>query len=313
VFVLGTVAAVALYAAYANGAARWPGGSSLPGMLLGTAGGAIILFEFLLWPRRWKRVRAWRIGRTQTWMRAHIWLGLLSVPLIWLHSGFTWGGQLSTLLAVLFIVVIRSGVFGLALQQVVPRMLLNSVPAETIYSQIEHVSRQCVADAEELIAATCGREPQSAATLPAAMAAADAPEQAVSPFLVVGAMRTVGSVRGKVLQTHVPAAVVPNAELLRTTFQTTVRPFLKDGPRSNSPLQRAEAAKRLFEELRLRMDPAAHSAIAALENWCDSRRQFALQARLHWWLHAWLCVHLPLSIALVGLMFAHIFVAVKYW
>ena len=34
---------------------------------------------------------------------------------------------------------------------------------------------------------------------------------------------------------------------------------------------------------------------------------------MHRWLHGWLLVHLPLSMALVVLMFIHIYVAIKYW
>ena len=75
-------------------------------------------------------------------MRAHIWLGLWAVPLIVLHSGLQLGGRLSIVLMVLFIVVIISGIFGLLLQQVLPRVMLRRVPAETIYSQIDHVAEQ---------------------------------------------------------------------------------------------------------------------------------------------------------------------------
>jgi Fe-S-cluster-containing dehydrogenase component len=38
-----------------------------------------------------KRVRTWRIGSAQAWMRVHIWLGLIAVPCIWFHSGFALG------------------------------------------------------------------------------------------------------------------------------------------------------------------------------------------------------------------------------
>ena len=63
-----------------TGSARAPGASrearSPPGFAYGVSGGAIILFEMLLWPRKslW---RGWRLGRTKLWMTAHIWLGLL--------------------------------------------------------------------------------------------------------------------------------------------------------------------------------------------------------------------------------------------
>src|SRR6266498_5025949 len=79
----------------AANASTWPGGASLPGFTFGILGGAICLFEFLLWVR--KRVRVWRIGRAQVWLRAHIWLGLLCVPLLIYHTGFRFGGLLSTI------------------------------------------------------------------------------------------------------------------------------------------------------------------------------------------------------------------------
>ena len=34
---------------------------------------------------------------------------------------------------------------------------------------------------------------------------------------------------------------------------------------------------------------------------------------MHRWLHNWLIIHLPLSVALVILMFVHVWVALKYW
>jgi hypothetical protein len=50
-----------------------------------------------------------------------------------------------------------------------------------------------------------------------------------------------------------------------------------------------------------------------LEDLCNQRRQLILQSKIHFWLHNWLWVHLPLSVALIVLMFVHIFVALKYW
>ena len=77
------------YVAYgfSSGSWTWPGGGSPPGFAYGVLGGGIILFEMLLWPRKslW---RGWRLGRTKLWMTAHIWLGLLTLPLLLLHGGF---------------------------------------------------------------------------------------------------------------------------------------------------------------------------------------------------------------------------------
>jgi hypothetical protein len=49
-----TVAATAWYLDYgfSSGAWHWPSGSSPPGLTFGVAGGLIIIFEMLLWPRK---------------------------------------------------------------------------------------------------------------------------------------------------------------------------------------------------------------------------------------------------------------------
>ena len=91
--------------------------------LLACSGGVIILFEMLLWPRKslW---RGWRLGRTKLWMTAHIWLGLLTLPLLLLHGGFHFSLSSSTLAAVLMwllVLVVGSGLFGLVLQNILPQ------------------------------------------------------------------------------------------------------------------------------------------------------------------------------------------------
>ncbi|MDX1966941.1 MAG: hypothetical protein SFV23_07210, partial [Planctomycetaceae bacterium] len=71
----------------------WTDGGTSVGLVLGVIATLIILFEMLLWPRkRWYSgtswsARTWKIGRTQLWMQWHIWLGLISAPLAFMHSG----------------------------------------------------------------------------------------------------------------------------------------------------------------------------------------------------------------------------------
>lgn len=89
---LTALAAAAWYVAEWRELGRLPGGSSRVGLACGIAGGAIILFELLLWPR--KRVRSWRLGSAQSWLRAHVWLGLLAVPLVLLHARLLFIGGL---------------------------------------------------------------------------------------------------------------------------------------------------------------------------------------------------------------------------
>src|SRR5206468_856788 len=97
-------------------------------------------------------------GRAQTWMKAHIWLGLLTVPLVILHCGGRLGGTLTTIFVIVFSTVIISGIWGLAIQNLLPKLLVDAAPAETVYSQIDRVGRQYAAEAERLVMLACGGE-----------------------------------------------------------------------------------------------------------------------------------------------------------
>src|ERR1700730_1550176 len=86
------------------------GGTPL-GLIFGAISLSIFVFAALLGAR--KKVVLWRIGNVQSWLRAHIWLTLLTIPLVLLHSGFRLGGEMTTLLMILYAVVIVSGIYGL--------------------------------------------------------------------------------------------------------------------------------------------------------------------------------------------------------
>ncbi|HEY2827085.1 MAG TPA: hypothetical protein VGJ04_05740, partial [Pirellulales bacterium] len=274
---------------------------------------AIMLFEFMLWPR--KHFRVWRVGMVKTWLRAHIWLGLLTVPLILLHSGFAWGGQLTTILAWLFIAVIVSGIFGLIMQQWLPRVMLDELPAETIVSQIDNVAQNLCGEAEQLVAAVCGLEVEELTAARTgqfvAPAVDDDPESAGGPrYVTIGAVRQVGNVQGRVLQTQV-IEPIPGCQPLAEAFIQDIAPFLLDGS-EQSTLADSHRAANYFQRLRTALDPQTHEIIDVLESYCDQRRQFNRQRRLHRLLHGWLLIHLPLSVVLIVLMFIHIFTALKY-
>jgi hypothetical protein len=289
----------------------WPGGSTAVGLTLGTVGGLLILFEVLLWPR--KKKRAWRIGRVRLWMAGHIWLGLLTLPLLILHSGFYLGGSLSTVLTLLLVVVVLSGLWGLILQQILPKRMLDEVPAETISSQIDRIGLQTRQEARRLVLATCGPTDDERWGGDVEETGLNEQDNSNPSYVVVGAVRTAGRLQGNVLQTAVPSAPVPDSEALRVFFFEEVLPFLESGRRSDSPLSQRHRAEAMFRDLKTQLDPRAHPTADALAGACEQRRQHDLQSRLHGWLHGWLLIHLPLSIALVALMFIHIYVAIKYW
>src|SRR5712671_7818461 len=128
------------------------GGSPL-GLLFGSIGFGFMIFAALLGAR--KRVPVWRIGRAQAWMRGHLWLGLLSLPLILFHGGFHFGGTLTRILMWLLIVTVASGVFGAALQNYLPRLMTRDVPLETIYDEIRRVRQLLREEADRAMERLC--------------------------------------------------------------------------------------------------------------------------------------------------------------
>ena len=126
---------------------RSVGGTPL-GLTFGAVAFAIFIFATLLGVR--KKVVLWRLGTLQRWMRAHIWLTLLTIPLVLMHSGFRLGGPMTTLLMALYAVVMVSGIYGLMLQHQMPHLMMERLQAETVFEQIPHIRSQLYAAAEKL-------------------------------------------------------------------------------------------------------------------------------------------------------------------
>lgn len=291
-------------------AGRWPGGGSWPGLTFGAAAAAICLFAFALVLRktRWLRTRrtllGLPLGSARLWMAAHIWLALLAVPLVAMHAGFAFGGTLSWLLAWSFIAVIASGIFGLVMQNVLPRLMIDAVPEETVYSQIDEVGRQFAADAVRLAKLYGG----PAASDRWADLEREPPELATT----VGAPRRVGTIvpRSRHPQVDLPRAA--DSPELHRALEDDVVAFLRTGRSSSGQLATMQRATWYFDDLRRRVRPEARPAVQEIETLCSRRRQLNLQQKMHVWLHGWLSIHLPLSAALLVLLAAHIFGALIY-
>jgi hypothetical protein len=123
------------------------GGTPL-GLWFGSISLGIFIFAALLSLR--KKIPLWRVGTVQRWLRAHIWLTLLTIPLVILHSGFRLGGPMTTLLMALYAIVMVSGVYGLFLQHLMPRLMKERLPAETVFEQIPHIRGQLAVAAEKM-------------------------------------------------------------------------------------------------------------------------------------------------------------------
>src|SRR5262245_16594255 len=273
-------ASLVLYVPYMLGSSRPRGGSAV-GLVYGVVGFAFMVFVTLLSVR--KKFPIWRIGRTQAWMRGHLWLGALAFPLILLHAGFLFGHGLTAVLMWLFVFVYVSGFFGAWAQHTLPRRLLRDVPMETIYDQIGHVREQLLEEADTVVADASGRL-----------------EVAVS----------VQAVRAEPLASVMRVDADDTAPL-REFYVREMRPFVQ-APTRQHPLADSVSAEGLFGKLRSIVPPSLARAIADLESICEEERQLLRQERIHGLLHGWLLVHVPLSFALMTLAIVHIVMALRY-
>lgn len=303
-----------LYVVYALNAPEGPRGGSTIGLLFGIVGFAFMIFAALLGAR--KRVPTWRLGRAQAWMRGHLWLGLLALPLILFHSGFHFGGALTRVLMWLLIVTVFSGVFGAALQHYIPRLMTTDVPLETIYDEIGNVRSLLREEADRAVESICGNlgiakssedEARRAGGFTALrpIAAAAVPLR-TSAAVSAGAGAAVAAAPEIILLSQEESAP------LRRFYLDEMRLFLEHPKRSGQRLTDAAKASNAFSGLRTLLPAAAHATLTDLEDICDEARQLTRQELLHRWLHGWLLVHIPLSLALILLGAVHAVMALRY-
>jgi hypothetical protein len=279
-----TVAATAIGAiVYVPYAVRTPlpGGGTPIGLAFGAVALGLMIFAALLSIR--KRFPVWRIGRAKIWMRAHLWLGFLALPMMLFHAAFHARGTLTATLFWLTIIVVVSGIAGAWLQHTLPTRMFREVPFETIYDQIPVIRAQLAEEARER--------------------ATDV-TQRLAPTVGPGAT-VVDTLLG------IPSYESETADFGKF-FEEDVVPYLSEEQARNNSLSNRERAHEEFENMRRRFPIPAWEPISAIEEICEEKRQLDHQARLHRLLHAWLLVHLPFSFALLLLAIIHAIGALRF-
>ena len=292
---VGLALGTAFYIPYALFSTRGPQGGSATGIIYGSIGSAMMLFAGLLGAR--KKVPVWRVGRATTWMRGHLWLGLLSFPYILFHSGFSLGAaSLTRTLMVLFIIVVVSGIVGAVLQEYIPRAITSRVPMETVYEQIDSVCKQLDEEATTISGELC-------AALEGNLEYANQTQR--SEAAAAGTM-------GGLTFASALNADEQFAGTIRTFFEDEMRPYLlKDGGRGRV-LADKDRTSAMFQQFRILCPEDLWPRLNDLENICEEKRQLDHQRALHRILHGWLLVHIPASYALLLLGAVHAVVALRY-
>lgn len=125
-----------------------PAAGSLFGHGLGVAGFVLMLATETLYSLR-KRSRRARWGRTASWLRFHIFTGLVGASMVLLHSAWQFRG-LAGVVLLLTIVVVISGFVGRYIYTAVPRnangLVLEAAELQAQLATAEAALRQATAD-----------------------------------------------------------------------------------------------------------------------------------------------------------------------
>ena len=245
------------------------GGTPL-GLLFGSVSFAIFLFASALGIR--KKRRLWPIGNVQLWLKAHLWLTTLTIPLVLFHCGFHAGGPHTSGLLLLYFIVMGSGFFGLALQQFMPRLMMERLPREVVFEQIPHFR-------DVLMETAIGIRKRLRTLVTAGPAATEDD---------------------------------PSPEVLARFLDEECLPYLAAERGDRQRLANDKAALDRFRTLKLNVAAAWQPTVDQLERCCEDRRLMDLQTKYQHWLHGWLVVHIPTSFALLIFTAWHAWVAVRF-
>jgi hypothetical protein len=284
-------------------------GATPLGLIFGSIAFGIFIFAGLLGLR--KKLVLWRIGTVQLWLRAHIWLTLLTIPLVILHTGFRLGGPMTALLVALYSIVMVSGIYGLTLQHYLPRLMNERISTETVSEQIPFIRAQ-LCDAAEMmrvrLAPIEAAKTTGLRTAPATPLLIPAGNQKSTPPPLVTSAAGQGNV-AKAVEVAPPEPGNSASETILVDFiDRQVLPYLRAGDGNRRRLGNRRYSDDVFRMVKLRVAAEYSPQVEQIQAWCDQRRMLDVQTRLQHWLHGWLFIHVPLSYLLIFMTAWHAFV-----
>jgi hypothetical protein len=255
-------------------------GSTWQGYLLGTVGAGLILWLTLLGVR--KRSYASTLGTVQGWASAHVYLGTALIVVATLHCAFDLGWNVHTLAYVLMCLVVGTGMVGVALYLIVPDQVRENRAGATrheLFGELYDLDARA-----RQLATGCNSE--------AALAARSSIERTV----IGGGL--VAQLAGRDQSWMLLPAPDGGARLVANSDQQAAIDHVATW------LPRAQKRSEVT---------ALQELVAVL-----CRRQMILRrirhdVRLNGWLKVWLCLHVPLTLALIAALLVHTVLTFMYW
>ncbi|MFZ9478788.1 MAG: hypothetical protein EBV65_07005 [Gammaproteobacteria bacterium] len=255
-----------------------PNGGTWLGYILGGIGAALIFWLTALGVR--KRSYSSSLGTLRGWTSAHVYLGLALIVVATLHTGFQFGWNLHTLCYVLMLFVIGSGIFGVIVYLRYPQAMSANragTKPDVLLDEINDLDQRSLRVASEM--------PRRFG---------DVLRSNRNGTRVGGSTRAI--LGGLDLSTiNLPGAgslAVPNPE------QGALLDWLG-----------TELARSTDGDLTKRIGDLL-SVVATRRN---QLRRLRRDAQIRGWLEIWLYVHVPVTLALIGTLIAHVVSVFLYW
>lgn len=251
-------------------------GGTTVGLALGAIAAAIICLLLTLGIRK----RAYRstLGSVHGWVSSHIYLGLSLLVIGTLHTGFQFGVNIHGAAWLLMCIVVATGIWGLYAYKRYPQLLNSNHQGESLDFKIAELN-----DYDQQLAANSSNFPEDIVR---------AIDSSIHGTEIGGGWRT----------------------QINGFDRSTVT--LPDGRRATANAQQSKALHWLTTELSENRDKQRGSALKEAIEAITYRERMLAKIREHIAIKAklklWLIFHIPLSVALLAALIAHIFAVTVY-
>lgn len=257
-----------------------PNGGTWLGYTLGGIGAALILWLTALGVR--KRSYSSSVGTLRGWTSAHVYLGLALIVVATLHTGFQFGWNLHTLCYALMLIVIGSGIFGMVVYLRYPQLMSSNragAKPDVLLEEINDLDQRALRVANEM--------PRRFA---------DVLRSNREGTRIGGSTRAI--LGGLDLSTINLPAVGGASQQVSNSEQSALLDWLGD-----------ELARSTDGDLTKRIGDLL-SVVATRRN---QLRRLRRDAQIRGWLEIWLYIHVPVTLALIGTLIAHVVSVFLYW
>ena len=286
IIVIGAYAAYAFELQRGRAAVFGASGGSVVGLTFGVASFALLLFAA---GRGLRRFMPGGMGSAVFWGRAHVWLGLLVLPLAWFHGGFHHGSTLSAAMMWLLYAIIITGVISALLRHYLSQPTTGRLPEELIDAPIDEAIGRLSEQAAQ-VAMRCDRLAEQSAKAANDQRAGGVATATLTPVIVAPTSRP---------------------EALREMYVRSIEPYLTPAGGAGILANRMRAAQ-VFRRCRALISEEFHAPLAELERICDTCRGLRSRQRLGLWVDRLMLVHVPLSTALIVLGILHAVGSLRY-